>query len=102
MARWGGYTVNLLHYEDAASLCVAVSLALKLSAWVHDRPIGSSGTDLCVLQRYCKTHSSVMQLLLPPLALLLLLLRLLMMMMMLGRAASLPHDVFWLEIKQGV
>ena len=25
VARWGGYTVNLIHYEDAASLCVAVS-----------------------------------------------------------------------------
>ena len=23
MARWGGYTVNLIHYEDAASLCLA-------------------------------------------------------------------------------
>ncbi|KAL0019454.1 hypothetical protein WJX77_002659 [Trebouxia sp. C0004] len=23
VARWGGYTVNLIHYEDAASLCVA-------------------------------------------------------------------------------
>lgn len=22
--RWGGYTVNLIHYEDAASLCLAV------------------------------------------------------------------------------
>lgn len=24
VARWGGYTVNLIHYEDAASLCLAV------------------------------------------------------------------------------
>ncbi|EFN59122.1 hypothetical protein CHLNCDRAFT_18825 [Chlorella variabilis] len=23
VARWGGYTVNLIHYEDAASLCLA-------------------------------------------------------------------------------
>ena len=23
--RWGGYTVNLLHYEDAASLALSVS-----------------------------------------------------------------------------
>lgn len=22
--RWGGYTVNLIHYEDAAALCLAV------------------------------------------------------------------------------
>lgn len=22
--RWGGYTVNLIHYEDAAELCLAV------------------------------------------------------------------------------
>ena len=22
--RWGGYTINLIHYEDAASLCLAV------------------------------------------------------------------------------
>lgn len=22
--RWGGYTVNLIHYEDAARLCLAV------------------------------------------------------------------------------
>lgn len=27
VSRWGGYTVNLIHYEDAASLCVAVSPA---------------------------------------------------------------------------
>lgn len=27
VSRWGGYTVNLIHYEDAARLCVAVSLA---------------------------------------------------------------------------
>ena len=26
VARWGGYTVNLIHYEDAASLSIAVSL----------------------------------------------------------------------------
>ena len=25
VARWGGYNVNLIHYEDAAGLCVAVS-----------------------------------------------------------------------------
>ena len=25
VARWGGYTVNLIHYEDAASLSIAVS-----------------------------------------------------------------------------
>ena len=24
VARWGGYTVNLIHYEDAAGLCLAV------------------------------------------------------------------------------
>ncbi len=24
VARWGGYTVNLIHYEDAAELCLAV------------------------------------------------------------------------------
>lgn len=24
MPRWGGYTVNLIHYEDAAELCLAV------------------------------------------------------------------------------
>ena len=24
VARWGGYVINLIHYEDAASLCVAV------------------------------------------------------------------------------
>lgn len=24
MPRWGGYTVNLIHYEDAAGLCLAV------------------------------------------------------------------------------
>ncbi len=22
--RWGGYIINLIHYEDAASLCLAV------------------------------------------------------------------------------
>jgi hypothetical protein len=31
VARWGGYTVNLIHYEDAASLCVAVSSSLFVS-----------------------------------------------------------------------
>ena len=31
MARWGGYTVNLIHYEDAASLCVAVSSTFYVS-----------------------------------------------------------------------
>ena len=31
MARWGGYTVNLIHYEDAARLCVAVSSSLYVS-----------------------------------------------------------------------
>ena len=31
MARWGGYTVNLIHYEDAASLCVAVSSSFHVS-----------------------------------------------------------------------
>ena len=24
VSRWGGYVINLIHYEDAASLCVAV------------------------------------------------------------------------------
>lgn len=27
--RWGGYTVNLIHYEDAARLAAAVSLTLS-------------------------------------------------------------------------
>jgi len=31
VARWGGYTVNLIHYEDAASVCVAVSSSLYVS-----------------------------------------------------------------------
>lgn len=30
VARWAGYTVNLIHYEDAASLIVAVRHFLKL------------------------------------------------------------------------
>ena len=25
--RWGGYTVNLIHYEDAASLAAAVRIS---------------------------------------------------------------------------
>ena len=25
--RWGGYTVNLIHYEDAARLAAAVSMS---------------------------------------------------------------------------
>lgn len=29
--RWGGYTVNLIHYEDAATLTAAVSCIV----WVH-------------------------------------------------------------------
>ena len=29
--RWGGYTVNLIHYEDAARLAAAVSRRLPLS-----------------------------------------------------------------------
>ena len=28
VARWGGYIINLIHYEDAASLCVAVCAPL--------------------------------------------------------------------------
>lgn len=50
----------------------------------------------CVLQRYCKTHPMVLQLLFPSLVLLLLL------MMMFGCAASVPHDVFLVEIDRGV
>ena len=25
VARWGGYVINLIHYEDAAALCLAVN-----------------------------------------------------------------------------
>ena len=28
--RWGGHQLNLLHYEDAASLCLAVCLSVLM------------------------------------------------------------------------
>jgi len=31
--RWGGYTVNLIHYEDAAGLAAAVSMSLP-QTWI--------------------------------------------------------------------
>ena len=36
--RWGGYTINLIHYEDAASLCLAVRRdALSASRYFRAR-----------------------------------------------------------------
>lgn len=44
VARWGGYTVNLIHYEDAASLCVA---ALQSGTECQGRVfVGADGSPL--------------------------------------------------------
>lgn len=36
--RWGGYTVNLIHYEDAASMAVAVGSRLPFVGFENPFP----------------------------------------------------------------
>lgn len=47
--RWGGYTVNLIHYEDAAGLCLAALQASRAGSRAGRRPGAAQGhSRLCM------------------------------------------------------